>query len=147
MIQLNSDTFLGFQELCIGNRSQRTVLKQEMFLVFLSLRKLQVFYELCTRTGSRDQYTFLIISQPSPGLWPRAWYSKTAYNSKDIGTLLESRAVINDHFSSSLYRKERHIENVSQGRSLRFVGCHSILSGSKGRSGPENPIDSPFQGT
>ena len=137
--------FLGFQELGVGSKGQRPVLKQEMLLVFLSFRKLQVFYDLCTRTGSRDQYIFLIISQPSPGLWPRAWYSKTTYNSKDIGTLLESWAVTGDHFSSSSYRKERHINNVSQGRSLRMVRCHSILSGSKSRSGPDHPTDSSFQ--
>lgn len=53
----------NFRSPASGTRVEDQTLEQKMFLLFLSLRKLQEFRNSVPGTRSRDQYTFSIMSQ------------------------------------------------------------------------------------
>lgn len=90
------------------------------------------------RTGHRDQHTYFLLSH---SLRPSPSYSQMIHKSKDTGKLLECHTVINNHSIPSLH----HGKISPRTRSLRFVGFHSLLSGSKSSNGLGKHMASPFQ--
>ena len=72
-----------------------------MLLVFLSLRKLQEFYELCARNWEQRPIYISDYLTAQPLVSDQGHFITKQCITQKISTLLESHAVIHDHFSSS----------------------------------------------
>ena len=56
-----------------GIRGRDKILEQKMFLVLLSLRKLEVFEEFCAQNQGRDQYVYFPSLHTTPDSDSTCW--------------------------------------------------------------------------